>query len=101
MPRSVGRSLDEVIARLNGYLLGWIGFFRVCTEVAAQTLGALDARIRRRLRAVKLAQWKQKRFIARHLIALGVRPQTAWRNVYGGRKSIWALSHAPAQARGD
>lgn len=28
------------------------------------------------------------------------RPQTAWRNVYEGRRSLWALSHTPAVDRG-
>jgi hypothetical protein len=37
---------------------------------------------------------------ARKLIKLGIRPKTAWRSVYDGRKSIWALSHTPAVERG-
>ena len=43
---------------------------------------------------------RRKRTIARSLIQLGVKPQTAWRNVYEGRKSLWALSHTPAVDRG-
>ena len=31
----------------------------------------------------------------RHLIKLGVKWQSAWRQVYEGRKSWWALSHTP------
>lgn len=41
-----------------------------------------------------------KFFIARKLIKLGVAPKTAWRNVYEGHKSLWALSHTPAVNRG-
>lgn len=94
VPRTWGRSLVDCIKVLNRYLRGWIDFFHVCTEPAEITFGSLDARIRRRLRAVKLAHWKQKRFIVRHLIALGAKPKSAWRGIYDGRKSTWALSHA-------
>jgi hypothetical protein len=45
------------------------------------------------LRAVLLRQWKRKRFIVRRLIRLGARANTAWRRVYEGHQSLWALSH--------
>jgi RNA-directed DNA polymerase len=96
IPRNWGNSLDACITRLNGYLLGWIGFFGICTQAGARTFGTLDAHIRRRLRALQLSHWKRKRTIAKKLISLGIRPKTAWRNVYAGRKSTWALSHTPA-----
>jgi group II intron reverse transcriptase/maturase len=98
-PRNWGRSLRDCISRLNAYLLGWTGFFCVCTEAELRTLHNTDAHIRRRLRALVLAHWKRRRHIARRLIRLGVRPRTAWRNVYTGRKSLWALSHCPAVDR--
>src|SRR5690606_10533233 len=34
--------------------------------------------------------------ILRNLVSRGTRRSTAWRSVYGGRKSTWALSHTPA-----
>jgi len=43
---------------------------------------------------------KSKRSIAIQLIRLGVSRKTAWRSVYDGRKSLWALSHSPAVDRG-
>ena len=43
-------------------------------------------------------QWKRRR-IARRFIQLGVKPKTAWRVVYEGRKSFWALSHSPSADR--
>ena len=64
-----------------------------CTDAVVRTLHNLDAHIRRRLRAVLLRQWKRKRFIVRRLIRLGARARTAWRRVYEGKKSLWALSH--------
>jgi RNA-directed DNA polymerase len=99
-PRNWGRSLAACILKLNAYLLGWLGFFGNCTPGEERVFQYLDAHIRRRLRAMLLKQWKQKRFIARRLIKLGVKPKTAWRNVYEGHKSLWALCHTPAVDRG-
>jgi len=99
-PRNWGGSLRACILRLNAYLLGWIGFFGICTAGSVATLRSLDAHIRRRLRALQLAHWRPKRTIARKLTRLGVAPRTAWRGVYEGRKSLWALSHTPAIDRG-
>ena len=52
-----------------------------------------DAHIRRRMRALS-SSLEAQTTIARRLIRLGIRPKTAWRRVYEGRKSLWALSHA-------
>lgn len=98
-PRNWGQSLCACLSQLNVYLVGWIGFFWICTEVAEQMLHNLDAHIRRRLRALQLRQWKRKRTIARCLIQLGVKPKTAWR-VYQQRRFWWALSHFPPVDRG-
>ena len=56
---------------------------------------ALDAHIRRRLRAILLHHWKRRPTIVRNLIALGVKRQSAWQGVYKDRRSLWALSHIP------
>ena len=93
-PRAWGQSLRGCISALNAYLRGWLNFFGTsCTDAAVRMLHNLDAHIRRRLRALLLRQWKRKRFIVRRLIRLGARANTAWRRVYEGRKSLWALSH--------
>ena len=93
-PRAWGQSLRGCIAALNTYLRGWLHFFGTsCTDAVVRTLHTLDAHIRRRLRAVLLRQWKRRRFIVRRLIRLGARASTAWRRVYEGKKSLWALSH--------
>ena len=98
-PRNWGDSLQACLLGLNAYLLGWIGFFGICTPATQREFQSLDAHVRRRLRAMLLKQWKKKRFIARKLIKLGVKPKTAWRNVYEGHKSLWAMSHTPAVNR--
>ena len=79
---------------------GWHGFFGIVSPSEQYVLRALDAHIRRRLRAIVLRHWKRKRTIARRLIRLGVKPQSAWRQVYAGRKSWWALSHTHAVDNG-
>lgn len=99
-PRTWGRSLDDCIRRVNGYLRGWIGFFSVCSVAELQSLHGLDAHIRRRLRAIVLKHWKRRRTIARKLIHLGVNPKLAWRGIYEGSKSLWALSHSAPVDRG-
>jgi len=99
-PRNFGNSQSKCIQRINVYLRGWIGFFWICTNAEERTLQNLDAHIRRRLRALLLRQWKRKRFIVRHLIKLGVRAATAWRGIYQGNQSWWALSHSPPVDRG-
>jgi hypothetical protein len=93
-PRNWGQSLADCISRINAYLLGWVGFFFVCSEAELRTLRKEDAHIRRRLRALLLRQWKRRRHIARRLIRYGVNPKTAWRGVYEGRKATWALSQS-------
>ncbi|HKG36805.1 MAG TPA: group II intron reverse transcriptase/maturase [Solirubrobacterales bacterium] len=99
-PRTWGGSLASCIARINVWLVGWHGFFGIAPASEEFTLRALDAHIRRRLRAIVLSHWKRRRTIARNLEALGVARHTAWRRVYAGRKSRWALSHDPAVDRG-
>jgi hypothetical protein len=99
-PRNWGQSLRKCIASINEYLVGWVGFFAICTAGAQRELEALDRHIRRRLRAILLTHWKTKRTTARKLIRLGVRPKTAWRYTYAGRQSCWAMSHNSATNTG-
>jgi group II intron reverse transcriptase/maturase len=99
-PRNWGQSLRKCIAQANEYLEGWIGFFGICTSDVEMELKVLDGHLRRRLRAIQLAHWKRKRTIVRKLIRLGVRRKTAWRRIYAGRQSLWALSYDWAVHRG-
>lgn len=99
-PRNWGSSLNACIEQVNVYLLGWIGFFWICTEKAVAMLRYVDAHIRRRLRAIQLKHWQSRPTIARKLIQLGVNRKTAWCRVYEGRKSTWALTRSSAVERG-
>jgi RNA-directed DNA polymerase len=99
-PRNWGKSLEECTKRLKVYLIGWIGFFWMCTDAEERVFSNIDAHIRRRLRAIVLKHWKRKQYIVRNLIRMGVKPKTAWRNIYKGKQSLWALSHNTAVERG-
>jgi RNA-directed DNA polymerase len=94
-PRTWGRTLQGCILRINAWLRGWHQFFRIASPDEQFTLRALDAHIRRRLRAILLHHWKRRPTIVRNLIALGVKWESAWQAVYSGRRSPWALSHIP------
>lgn len=95
-----GVLLRACIESINVYLLGWLGFFGICTAGVERTFSGLDAHIRRRLRAIQLQHWKRRRTITLKLVALGVSRKMAWRTVYNGRKSTWALAHTTATHRG-
>jgi len=93
-PRTWGRSLGDCIQRLNAYLRGWFGFFRICSSTEIETFDSIDAHIRRRLRAIVLRHWRRKRSIARQILRVRAKPGAA-RSIYRGRRSWWALSHHP------
>ena len=95
-PRGFGSSFEACIKALNRYLVGWIGFFCICTKAIERTLQTLDSHIRRRLRAIRIKQWKNRPTIVRNCIARGIRPNTAKSNVYDAHKGPWALSHCYA-----
>jgi RNA-directed DNA polymerase len=99
-PRTWGGTLDSCIHRINAWLRGWHQFFGIASAEEQQQMRRIDAHIRRRLRAVLLHHWKRQRTIVKRLVALGVKPQSASRAVYAGKKSTWALSHAPAVDNG-
>jgi len=99
-PRNWGRSLNACIAQINAWLRGWHGFFGIASASEMQMMRKIDAHIRRRLRAIILRHWKRRRTIAQRLVALGVNRRAAWHQVYQGRRSWWALSHAHAVDQG-
>jgi RNA-directed DNA polymerase len=99
-PRNWGSSLDSCIAQINAWVLGWHGFFGIASASEMQMMRKIDAHIRRRLRAIILRHWRRRRTIAKRLVALGVNRRAAWHQVYQGRRSWWALSHAHAVDQG-
>ncbi len=98
-PRNWGGPLAVMIAAVNSYLRGWLGFFGICTARVKWTVKKVDSHLRRRLRAVKLKQHRRRRTISRKLEERGVKRATAWKVVYAGNKSTWALSGERAVER--
>jgi RNA-directed DNA polymerase len=68
--RNGGRSIDQVIKELRGYLTGWKEYFRLADT--PNVFRTLDEWIRRRLRMVQLKQWKRGTTVFRELQARGV-----------------------------
>lgn len=97
-PPSWGRSITSCMESISRYLTGWISHFRLCTPEAVQGLGALDAHIRRRVRAIIVRQKKRPRFLFRHLKAKGVSARAAASCAYCG-KGAWVKSNRPAMQK--
>lgn len=81
--------MEERIQRLNRYMLGWIGYFRLASaKTHCQTF---DQWIRRRLRMCLWKQWKRVRTRIRELRALGV-PNWAALMMANSRRGPWEMS---------
>jgi RNA-directed DNA polymerase len=75
--RSRGRSMEQVVADLNGYVPGWKAYFRLAQT--PQVMLKLDKWLRHRLRALQFKQWRRGRTIYRELRRLGVGTELATR----------------------
>ncbi|MDQ0196369.1 group II intron reverse transcriptase/maturase [Paenibacillus wynnii] len=82
-------SMEERISRLNRYLMGWLGYFRLAS--AKTHFQKLDQWIRRRLRMCLWKQWKRVRTRIRELRALGV-PEWACFAMANSRRGAWEMS---------
>ena len=100
LPRNLGSKVEDRVEKLNQYLVGWIGFFRIVTKRAEYSIQRIESHVRRRLRAIILKQWKRRTTMVRKLVALGVSKKLAYSSIYGGNKSIWRLSHTAAVDKG-
>lgn len=88
--RSVGKSLDRVIADLNPTLRGWVGYFK---HAHHWTFSTLDAMIRRRLRAILLKQDKRPGF------GNARRDHQQWPKAFFAKAGLFALHTAWLNAR--
>jgi group II intron reverse transcriptase/maturase len=82
-----GRSLRHTIEVLNPLLRGWIAYFRHAPGVTI--LKTLDKWLRRRMRCLLWRQWKRPAARRRHLLALGLDAQRAWKSSVNGRGPWW------------
>ena len=67
--RNNGQSMSQVIAGLNEYLAGWVGYNRI--QEFRKIFQELDAFIRSRLRSMQLKKWKKPGKFQRMMIRAG------------------------------
>jgi len=91
--RNGGRSIEEVVGRLNLFTTGWANYFRLA-EAKTQAR-ALDEWLRRRLRCLRIKQCKRTYAIVRLLMEGGVKESHAWQTALSG-KGWWRLAKTPA-----
>lgn len=93
IPRRTHLPIEETVKQLNIWYRGWGAYFGM-TQLPAQ-LKAIEAHIRRRLRARLAKQQKRPRFLVRKLVKLGVPRKRATGTVYSN-KGTWSISHTRA-----
>jgi len=88
-----GVTIEQMIKRLNRYLVGWRGYFGYCQTPSVMV--RLDSWIRRRLRCVYWRRWKRgkKRFaeLRKRGVGKDLSAQTA-----GSVHGPWRISRSPA-----
>jgi len=69
--RSIGRKLEDIIKELNPVLRGWMNYYRVANikGLARDLMGW----IRRRLRMIKMKQWKTYKAMHKEMRKLGIK----------------------------
>jgi RNA-directed DNA polymerase len=82
--RSRSQSIEEVVADLRSFLVGWRNYFRLAETPRVFT--DLDEWIRHRLRALHLKHWKRGTTIFRELRRRGMSRHTAARIAANGRR---------------
>lgn len=95
-PRGTHESLETTIKRINEWYMGWSNYFSM-TQYPSQ-LKAIEAHIRRRLRARIVDQQKSRRNLFNKLINRGISRIKAGRTSFSNDKR-WVLSHTPAVER--
>ncbi len=95
-PRGTHQNLEKTLEEINGWYVGWAGYFAM-TYYPAQ-LKKIEAHIRRRLRSRLVDQQKSKRNLYRKLVKRGVSRHQAANAVFSNRKR-WALSHTFALSK--
>lgn len=92
-PRGTNQTLEKTMEGINSWYLGWANYYKI-TQYPSQ-LSAIEAHVRRRLRARIVSQQKKKRHLLARLIERGVPRRQAAKAVYSDRRR-WALSHTKA-----
>lgn len=89
-------SMDYRIQKLNQYVRGWMGYFRLAQT--PRKFSDLDEWFRRRMRQILWKQWKKPRTRVANLQRLGVRPDLAYQWGMTSR-AYWRIAGSPILAR--
>lgn len=90
IPRGTHQSIETAMREINQWYQGWASYFKM-TQYPAQ-LKAIEAHIRRRLRARFVSQKKKRRNLLKLLLKRGIRKNIAGKTVYSNR-GPWGMSH--------
>lgn len=82
--RTGGRSVEQVVEGLRGYLTGWKQYYRLADT--PRVFGQLDEWLRHRLRAIHLKHWKRGPTIYQELRRRGLSSVAAARVAANGRR---------------
>ncbi|MCX2967247.1 group II intron reverse transcriptase/maturase [Gordonia aquimaris] len=85
-------SMSYRIMRLNQYVRGWMGYFRLADT--PRKLSDLDEWYRRRLRQIRWKEWKRGRTRVANLRDLGIRADLAWQWGMTSR-GYWRIAKSP------
>jgi RNA-directed DNA polymerase len=91
--RTTHQPLEEIIKRINVYVVGWINYFRLADTPSI--FHEVDEWLRHRLRQLLWKRWKNPKTRWRNLTALGVPPRAA-REAAGSGKGYWRLAASPS-----
>jgi group II intron reverse transcriptase/maturase len=90
--RTWGISLDERIQKINGYLGGWLQYFKLAETPSV--FASLYAWMCRRLRQCLLRQWRKPKTRFRNLVRAGIAKEKAAR-ISASSKGTWRLALTP------
>jgi len=93
--RRSGRSLADTLERLAKFTVGWLGYY--ARAEMEWWIGRASRWIRRRIRAIALAQWATPVNVYHKLRASGVRHTLAW-VCSRSLKGVWHTSHKMGNA---
>lgn len=89
--RNAGRSLESIIKELNPVIRGWINYYRVAN--IKKLLQGIMAWIRRRLRMIKMKQWKTYKKMHKEMRKLNIKGNGMKMDVCRWKNSTTQMVH--------
>lgn len=89
-------AMEHRIGRLNRFVLGWMGYFRLADT--PRVFAELDEWFRRRMRQIRWKEWKRPRSRHRMLRSLGI-PGRSAREWASSGKGYWRIGGSVVLAR--